>query len=71
MAAQEEEREEGDGEVDGAEMETDYYVGRCCRKNNTLGTEPNAPLAYASVSELHHPTMSTIWGHGGLLEIDR
>ena len=32
MAAQEEEREEGDGEVDGAEMETDYYVGRCCRK---------------------------------------
>ena len=28
-----------------------------------LGTEPNSLLAYALVTELHHPIMSTLGGH--------
>ena len=32
--------------------------------NLTLGTEPNAPLAYAPGLEHHHPIMSTL----GILE---
>ena len=35
---------------------------------NTIGTGPNSPLAYAPVLENHQPIMSTIGGHGGLLE---
>ena len=31
---------------DGAESETDDYVGGYCSKRNKLGMEPNAPLAY-------------------------
>ena len=37
----------------------------------TLGTEPNDPLAYALVLELHHPTMSKLGDTGGRLERDR
>ena len=37
----------------------------------TKGTEPSGPLAYALGLEIHHPTMSTIWGHGGRLYIQR
>ena len=33
-------------------------------ENITLGVEPNAPLAYTPVLELHHPIMSTIGAHG-------
>ena len=29
---------------------------------NTIGMEPNAPLAYDQGSEHHHPTMSIIGG---------
>ena len=39
--------------------------------NLTLGTEPNAPLAYALVLEHHHPILSEIGDPGGRLEIDR
>ena len=35
--------------------------------NVILGTEPNAPLAYAPVLELHHPIMSMLGGHRGQL----
>ena len=38
-------------------------------ENITLGTEPNAPLAYAPGLELHHPIMSTLGAHGVQLEI--
>ena len=37
--------------------------------NLILGSDHNAPLAYAPVLELHHPIMSMIWGHGGRLDI--
>ena len=37
----------------------------------TLGTDPNAPLAYDSGLELHHPIMSTLGGNGGQLERER
>ena len=33
----------------------------------TLGTEPNAPLAYAPVLELRHPIMSMLGDPGGWL----
>ena len=33
----------------------------------TIGTEPSGTLAYAQGLELHHPNMSTHWGHGGRL----
>ena len=36
-----------------------------------LGTEPSAPLAYAPVTELHRPIMSTLGGHGFWLERER
>ena len=31
----------------------------------TLGTEPDAPLAYAPGLELHHPIRSMLGVHGG------
>ena len=37
----------------------------------TLGTEPNAPLAYALEMELHHPTISKLGEPGGRLERER
>ena len=37
----------------------------------TLGTEPNAPLAYDPGLEHHHPIMSTLREPGGQLEIER
>ena len=39
--------------------------------NLTLGTEPNAPLAYAPGLEHHHPIMSTLGDPGGRLERER
>ena len=39
--------------------------------NITLRTEPNSPLAYAPVLELHRPIMSTLGAHGGQLERER
>ena len=36
--------------------------------NIILGTEPNAPLDYASVLELRHPIVSIIGGREGQLE---
>ena len=36
----------------------------------TLGTDPNYPLAYAPVLELHHPIMSKLWDPRGRLEIE-
>ena len=35
----------------------------------TLGTDPNAPLAYAMGLEIHHPIMSTLRDPGFGLEI--
>ena len=40
-----------------------------CSIFNTLGTDSSATIAYAPGSEHHYPTMSTIWVHGGRLEI--
>ena len=34
-------------------------------ENFNLGTEPNAPLAYAPGLELHYPIISTLGGHIG------
>ena len=45
-------------------------MGGYCSSQNTLGMDPNAPLAYAPGSELHHPTMSVLGGHGGQLDRD-
>ena len=38
---------------------------------DTIGTEPNARLAYDLGSEHHKPTMSTLGGHRGRLEKER
>ena len=35
---------------------------------NTIGTEPNDPLAYAPGLEHHQRTMSKLGGQGGQLE---
>ena len=61
------EREEREREADGADME--YYTEEYYSNHNTLGTEPNAPLAYAPGSKLHHQTMRMIGGHKGRLYI--
>ena len=37
----------------------------------TLGTEPNAPLAYAPVLENHHPVVIILGDPGGRLERKR
>ena len=55
-------RWEGNGDVQLVRWE--YIVA-----NVILGTEPNAPLAYAKGLELHHPIMSMIEGHIGQLYI--
>ena len=39
--------------------------------NITLGTEPNAPLAYAPVLKHHHPIMNTLGDPGGRLKIEK
>ena len=39
--------------------------------NLTVGTEPNAPLAYAPGLEHHHPIISTLGEPGGRLERER
>ena len=36
--------------------------------NVILGTDPNAPLAYAPILELHHPIVSMLGGNGCWLE---
>ena len=33
----------------------------------TLGADPNAPIAYAPVLEIHHPIMSMLLDPGGCL----
>ena len=35
----------------------------------TTGKEPSSLLASAQGKELHHPSMSMIWGYGGRLDI--
>ena len=66
MAAQEAERREGGEELGGAETATDDWLsGEDTVVNINLGTDPNAPLAYAPVLELHHPIMSKFGGHRG------
>ena len=74
MAARKAEHEDsrgGGGGDDGEETETDYKAGRYCINHNTLGTDPNVTLAYATGSELCHPTIRTIGGHRGRLERER
>ena len=51
------ERQEGDGY--GRLIMWEYTIA-----NVILGTEPNAPLDYDMVLEIHHPIMSTLGGHG-------
>ena len=49
------------------EVTTDGFIVT----NVTLGTEPNAPLAYATGLEPHHPIMSKLGEPGGPLERER
>ena len=44
------------------------YMSRVA--NIILGTDPNAPLSYAMVLELHHPIMSMVGGNRVRLERD-
>ena len=37
----------------------------------TIGADLSSILAYDLCKELHHPTMSMIWGYGGRLYIER
>ena len=67
-ADREAERVDRDKEEERADMDMDYYVGGYCSNHNTLGTDPNATLAYDPCSELHQPTMSMLGGHRGQLE---
>ena len=39
--------------------------------NLILWVEPNSPLTYGPLLELHHPVMSMLGGNGGWLEIYR
>ena len=48
------------GDGDGQMIRWEYTVA-----NVILGTEPNAPLAYAPVLELHHPIMNMLGAHVG------
>ena len=43
-------------------MQIQYQVGRYCRNHNTLGCDPNYPLAYDMGSELCQPTMGMLLG---------
>ena len=52
------------GDGDGQMIRWEYTVA-----NVILGTEPNAPLAYAPGSELHNPIISILGGYGGRLDI--
>ena len=56
---------DGDGDRDGLNRWEDTVA------NVILGMEPNSPLAYAPLLELHHPIMSMLGGHGGRLERER
>ena len=62
---------EGVGDIHNVDVD-----GQIIRWENTIASiilvmEPNAPLAYAPVLELHHPIMSTHVGHGRRLERER
>ena len=53
-----------------------YGYGQLTRWEDTvikviLGTEPNAPFAYAIGFERHHLIMSMLGGHGGRLDRER
>ena len=56
--------QEGDGY--GQLINWEYNV-----ENTTLGTEPNAPLAYAPELEIHHPNMSTLGANRVQLDRER
>ena len=58
-------RRDGDGYEEGVNMWEDNVA------NVTLGVEPNAPLAYALLLELHHPIVSTLGKHLGRLDRER
>ena len=65
-ADREADRTEGEDETDRKESATaDELIGDDTIVNITLGTESNAPLAYAPVLELHQPIMSKLGEHGG------
>ena len=57
----------------GAEVSGKYRIQREITNNKTrdslavniIGTDPNAPLAYAPGSEHHCSTISKLGGHGG------
>ena len=61
----------GGGEGEGRDGDRDRQLIRWedTVANVILGMEPNAPLAYATGLELHHPIMSMLGGHGGRLDI--
>ena len=65
-AAWEADQMEGAEEIYRKETATDdYFSGEDTLVTTTLGTEYNAPLAYAPGLELQHPIMSNIGEHGG------
>ena len=61
----------------GGEQDKDVYrYRRLIRWEDTvakviLGTEPNDPLVYATLLEIHYLIMSMRWGQGGQLKRDR
>ena len=59
-------RTEGVEETESTDTATyNYLSGEDTVVTTTLGTENNAPLAYAPGLELHHPIMSILGYHGG------
>ena len=70
MAAQEEERMDGEEETDRDRDGDGDILGWWEDKIEcvTLGMEPNDPLDYAPVLELYHPIMSTLVDPGFQLE---
>ena len=59
----------GDGQDGDGDGRLIKWYGTVSKK--TLGTEPNAPLAYVTGLEPNHPIMSTLGAHGVHLYIDR
>ena len=59
------ERDRQDGDRYGLNMWSDTVA------NVILGTEPNDPLVYATLLEIHYLIMSMRWGQGGQLKRDR
>ena len=61
----------GGGDGQGGDGDGWLIMQEDTAENLILGTEPNTPLDYAPVLELHHPIISMTGRNGGRLEIER